>query len=783
MALGIPAGATTLAGATATTPTTTPATATAPTTPATTPSQAPTSTTTTTPTTPPSAAAAPTTTATPAETPPGTSVTTCDAQSPNVLDPGGEPSLTSGACLISPNQQYELIMQTDGNLVLYYQTSARALWSSDTVNNPGAFFRLQTNGFMGVLNSTNSVTLWAPSEPWVGEPVNAVLVLQDDGNLVLYDTLHGDVRALWATGTDNLVVSTISGCDASSPNQMQTGQMEPGGCLISTNQQYELIMQTDGNLVLYYKTAGSPEWASNTAGNPGAFLELKATGYMAVYTPSFATPWVPNEPGVTSDNTIVPVLVVQNDGNVVLYRTQQNSSGGVSVLWATNTQEPSNGSTLAGGQTLHVGHTLTSPNGHVTLVMQQDGNLVAEFDGDGATAYWATGTEGNPRAFLAMQSDGNLILYQQGSTVGTGNGALWSDGCPGCNQTYPQPGNFLAVQNDGNIVVYNASGKALWSSNTVVAASGDNLGSTLSVGQTMNGGDYMQSPNGQYQFYNQSNVVSGGTPGSLEIYTSVPSSGVACQLDQWADPTSIVNGNGQVTEAYADGAYLQLTSSGDLVYYYKNTESGTNVSWDAGVSGGSLLTLQNDGNLVLYGTPSSPGAAAPVVWSSGTNTNRGNALCAGESLQQGQYIAYGADYLIMQTDNNLVLYPWGSTSALWATGTEHNGGTDSVTQQADGNFVMYNTSNSGVVTAVGATNTVQSTSSKSWTFQLGTTGVNNNNPAGQWAMQVYNTATGDYAWYADAKKPTGSLVDPPSTSQISHGAQAVLNLTTFILTG
>ncbi|HEX3565935.1 MAG TPA: hypothetical protein VHU17_11230, partial [Acidimicrobiales bacterium] len=67
--------------------------------------------------------------------------------------------------------------------------------------------------------------------------------------------------------------------------------------------------------------------------------------------------------------------------------------------------------------------------------------------------------------------------------------------------------------------------------------------------------------------------------------------------------------------------------------------------------------------------------------------------------------------------------------------------------------------------------------------QVGTTGVNNNDPAGQWAMQVYNTGTGDYSWYADAKKPKGSLVKPPSTSQISHGAQAVLNLTTFILTG
>jgi hypothetical protein len=838
-------------------------------------------------------------------------VTTCDAQSPNVLDPGGEPSLAPGACLISPNQQYELIMQTDGNLVLYYKTSAHALWSSVTQNNPGAFFRLQTNGFMGVLNSSNSATLWAPSEPWVGGPVNAVLVLQDDGNLVLYDTQTGEPHALWATNTTGYNENGVSTCDAQSPSAITGGapvSIGPGGCLISPNQQYELIMQTDGNLVLYYQTSATPLWSTNTANNPGAYFSLPGSGAMAVYntarfalwlppagepwvgdspldtrfvvqddgnvvlydtkigdvhalwatntnglqgktltscgagapssmgssllesgaclispnqqyelimqtdgnlvlyylnsgSPEWATGtenstgaffrlqdtgsmavlnsansaqlWAPDEPWV--GGSINPVLVVQDDGNVVLYNVR---GGGVTALWATNTEEAS-GSTLTEGQTLHAGHLLTSPNGHVTLVMQQDGNLVAEFNGDGATVYWASGTWGNPGAFLALQGDGNLLLYQRGSTVGTGNGAIWGDGCPGCNQTYPQPGNYLAVQNDGNIVVYNASGKALWSSNSVVAASGDNLGSTMSVGQKMNGGDYMQSPNGEYQLYNRSNVVSGGTPGSLEIFTSVPSTGATCQMDQWGDATSIVNGNGQVTEAYADGAYLQLTSTGDLVYYYTNTESGTNVSWDAGVTGGSLLALQNDGNLVLYGTAPSPGAAAPVVWASGTNAYRGNALCAGETLQEGQYIAWRADYMILQTDGNLVVYPYDvSDPVQWASGTNGQG-SDYAIQQTDGNFVVYHTGGG----AIWSTATAQSTDSNSWTFQIGDTGVNNNNPGEQWALQVFNTGTGDYAWYADAKKPSGTLVKPPQTSQISHGAQAILNVTVFVLTG
>ena len=679
--------------------------------------------------------------------------------------------LQSGQFLVSPNQQYELIMQTDGNLVLYYQTSASSLWSTKTPNNPGAFLVLRPSGYLAVINSANTNRIWAPEEPWVGGTLNTELVLQDDGNLVLYDTEPGDVHALWATGTNGLKGESLTTCGAGAPSQLPTGLVEPGACLVSPNQQYELIMQTDGNLVLYYQTSGSPEWASGTENNPGAFFRVQDNGYMAVLNSANSVQlWAPGEPWVGS--TVNPVLVVQDDGNVVLYNVQ---SASVAVLWATNTAEAT-GSTLSGGQTLRAGHSLTSPNGHVKLLMQADGNLIAAFNGNTATPYWASGTWPNPLAFLAMQGDGNLLLYKYGSVVGTGDGAIWGDGCPGCNQTYPQPGNFLAVQNDGNIVVYNASGHALWSSNSVVAASGDNLGSTFTVGQTMNGGDYMQSPNGQYQLYNESTVVSGGTPGNLEIYVDVPSTGSACQMDQWGDVNDIENSNNQVTAAYAQGAYLQLTSSGDLVYYYKNTDSGTNVSWDAGVTGGSLLTLQNDGNLVLYGTPAAPGDAAPVVWSLGTNTNRGNALCAGETLQQGQSIAYDSDYMIMQSDGNLVVYPNGSSTAQWATGTNGKG-SDYAVQQTDGNFVIY----LNVGGPIWATNSVQSTPSNGWTFQLGTTGVNNNNPQDQWALQVSNA--GNYAWYADAKKPSGSLVQPPATSQISHGAQAILNIAVFALTG
>jgi hypothetical protein len=84
-------------------------------------------------------------------------------------------------------------------------------------------------------------------------------------------------------------------------------------------------------------------------------------------------------------------LVMQSDGNLVLYRNSDNKA-----LWASNTaNKPVN-----------------------RVVMQNDGNLVC-YDA-GGRAYWATGTDGHPGARLALQTDGNLVVYS------TNNNPLWA---------------------------------------------------------------------------------------------------------------------------------------------------------------------------------------------------------------------------------------------------------------------------------------------------------------------------------------------------------------------
>jgi len=92
------------------------------------------------------------------------------------LNPGGE--LTAGQYLTSPSTQYELIMQTDGNLVEYGPSGA--VWSTGTSGSN--FVAMQTDGNLVIYRTTGGA-IWS-SNTSNGSP--AVLALQDDSNVVVY---------------------------------------------------------------------------------------------------------------------------------------------------------------------------------------------------------------------------------------------------------------------------------------------------------------------------------------------------------------------------------------------------------------------------------------------------------------------------------------------------------------------------------------------------------------------------------------------------------------------
>ncbi len=197
---------------------------------------------------------------------------------------------------------------------------------------------------------------------------NYTLVLQEDGNLVTYDSHK---KAIWNSGTD------------------KSGAVE-------------CVMQGDGNLLLKDR-GGRVAWATYTDGYNNAKLKM------------------------------------QNDGNLVIY----NARG--MAVWANGRIKDS----LLKGDNLLAAEFIRSQNRKFSLVMQGDGNLVA-YDIQ-KKALWNSGTSGSGAVECVLQSDGNLLLKDK-------NGKnVWA------TNTYGHPNAKLMIQDDGNVVMYVAEGIPVWS--------------------------------------------------------------------------------------------------------------------------------------------------------------------------------------------------------------------------------------------------------------------------------------------------------------------------------
>jgi len=174
----------------------------------------------------------------------------------------------------------------------------------------------------------------------------------------------------------------------------------------------KLVMQPDGNLVLYSKQ-GNAIWNSGTSGNSGASAFVQEDGNFVIYTSSGTEVW------------------------------SSATSIGISHL-----QFPHN--SIHRSEIIYSGQSLQSHDRAYKLALQTDGNLVLYSVN---RAIWASGTAGKTAQKLVMQPDGNLVLYNQSGS------ALWSSGTAGKSTS------ALFVQKDGNLVVYNGSGPT-WSSRT-----------------------------------------------------------------------------------------------------------------------------------------------------------------------------------------------------------------------------------------------------------------------------------------------------------------------------
>jgi hypothetical protein len=105
-------------------------------------------------------------------------------------------TLLVGQSIWSKDGRYQLIIQADGNLVLYKKGDGanRALWSSETYKKEIDRFTFQKDGNLVLYDPQNQPT-W--NSKTYGKNA-AYLSLQNDGNLVLYDKNN---TAVWHTST------------------------------------------------------------------------------------------------------------------------------------------------------------------------------------------------------------------------------------------------------------------------------------------------------------------------------------------------------------------------------------------------------------------------------------------------------------------------------------------------------------------------------------------------------------------------------------------------------
>ena len=227
----------------------------------------------------------------------------------SVLDKGQ--SIQDGATLGSPNGQFTLNMQTDGNLVALMWP--KPYWALGT-HSEGAKLQMQTDGNL-VMYSKNGGVVWASG---TYDPSGGRLILQDDGNLVLDGYSKG---LMWSP---NAVPTRLYA------NQKLVGNQDH--TIYSPDRRYKLTMQHDGNVVAYDRTTAI--WSKHGA-KANATLEMQTDANLVLYDSTHTAIWATNKFGSSSS-----YLEAQNDGNFVVYDRG-------TALWSTKSESPDVGGTGA----------------------------------------------------------------------------------------------------------------------------------------------------------------------------------------------------------------------------------------------------------------------------------------------------------------------------------------------------------------------------------------------------------------------------------------------------
>ncbi|WP_081951971.1 hypothetical protein [Kitasatospora phosalacinea] len=231
--------------------------------------------------------------------------------------------LTGGQSLAAKDGKAVLTMEPDGNLVLYLVNSTggpnHPIWSTGTWGHPGAYGLLQDDGNFVVYQAGGGPetggALWS-SGTW-GQPGATLSILP--GALLIV----GTPGKLWSTSTFDEPSAFCPGV-ADSPGVILSGSWTESASAW-------LILQRDGNLVMYRKRDDKAIWSTNTWGHERSTLRMQDDGNLVLYPLESFGSWTNAIWSTNTGGHPGAYAILQDDGNFVVYQRDGR------VLWASGT--------------------------------------------------------------------------------------------------------------------------------------------------------------------------------------------------------------------------------------------------------------------------------------------------------------------------------------------------------------------------------------------------------------------------------------------------------------
>lgn len=373
----------------------------------------------------------------------GSSVPNHPKTGPNQRDRlvNGE-GLLVGDSIWSPNG-VRLTMQPDGNLVLYSPPPGeQPIWNSGTAGRTNVWDAVLQDDGNFVVYDVDNKPLWAADKFRDG---GCTLVCQDDGNLVNYSKIDGNV--IWATAS-NLPFNKVPAKPIENDELLDgQGIMCNGQVLASSNGLIRLQLEKDGNLVLR-GTGGQPMWASGTNGKQTWCFRVD-NGFVTIYDVKGEEAWAN---GYTVSSSW---LKLQDDGNVVLTDGARNIWQSDTTIRAPQINTPQNSnSLLPTNEGFLAGSSMFSPDGRFKLTLRADGNLFLYGPEPLEKILWTSGNGNRDDVWnVRFQPDGNFVIYNWRD-----GGPIWASDTTGRKN----PPAILKLTNDGKLQMLDKSNQIIW---------------------------------------------------------------------------------------------------------------------------------------------------------------------------------------------------------------------------------------------------------------------------------------------------------------------------------